>query len=197
MSSPSETATPTLTSAELAALVSTLQVELVGLKSHVTERDVKLESLQATILNLTHENELLKRRIYGNKTERTRTSELQLALGSLLDDETKLQKQLDEAVANARGAGNGDGVAGSSEKSKAKPKGRRDLSTSNLPRFLLEILDEELEKTSKRIGFDESRHLMYRRGGFSVLVKRTAKYEVPGKDGPTVLGVETPKTLFP
>jgi len=30
-----------------------------------------------------------------------------------------------------------------------------------------------------------------------VLVKRTAKYEVPGKDGPTVLGVETPKTLFP
>jgi hypothetical protein len=33
---------------------------------------------------------------------------------------------------------------------------------------------------------------MFRRGGFSVLVKRTAKYEVPGKDGPTVLGVETP-----
>ena len=62
---------------------------------------------------------------------------------------------------------------------------------------MLEILDEELEKTSKRIGFDESRHLMYRRGGFSVLVKRTAKYEVAGKDGPTVLGVESPKTLFP
>jgi transposase len=33
-------------------------------------------------------------------------------------------------------------------------------------------------------------------GGFSVLVKRTAKYEVPGGSGPTVLGVETPKTLF-
>jgi transposase len=38
---------------------------------------------------------------------------------------------------------------------------------------------------------------MFRRGGWSVLVKRTAKYEVPGKDGPTVLGVEAPKTLFP
>jgi hypothetical protein len=36
---------------------------------------------------------------------------------------------------------------------------------------------------------------MYRRGGL-VLVKRTARYELPGKDGPTVLGVETPKTLF-
>jgi transposase len=30
-----------------------------------------------------------------------------------------------------------------------------------------------------------------------VLVKWTAKYEVPGKDGPSVLGAETPKTLFP
>ena len=62
---------------------------------------------------------------------------------------------------------------------------------------MLEICDEEMEKSCKRIGFDESLQLMYRRGGFSVLVKRTAKYEVPGKDGPTVLGVETPKTLFP
>ena len=82
------------------------------------------------------------------------------------------------------------------EKVKAKPKGPRDLSISTLPRFLLEICDEEMEKSCKRIGFDESLQLMYRRGGFSVLVKRTAKYEVPGKDGPTVLGVETPKTLF-
>ena len=54
-----------------------------------------------------------------------------------------------------------------------------------------------MEKTAKRIGFEEALHLMYRRGGYSVLVKRTAKYEVPGKDGPTVLGVEAPKTLFP
>jgi transposase len=38
---------------------------------------------------------------------------------------------------------------------------------------------------------------MFRRGGWAVLVKRVAKYEVPGKDGPTVLGVPVPKTLFP
>jgi hypothetical protein len=30
---------------------------------------------------------------------------------------------------------------------------------------------------------------MFRRGGFWVLVRRVAKYEVQGKDGPTVLGV--------
>jgi len=68
-----------------------------------------------------------------------------------------------------------------------KPKGRTDLSTSDLPRFLLEILDEELQKSATRIGFDESLQLMFRRGGFSVLVQRTAKYELPSKDGPTVL----------
>lgn len=184
--------------AELASLFSALQVELVGLKSHVAERDTQIASLQETVLNLTHENALLKRRVYGNKTERAHTNELQLALGDLLNDEKALQKQLDAAVAEAQGPGGDDAAQPPApEKAKPKPKGRRDLSASTLPRFLLEICDEEMEKSCKRIGFDESLQLMYRRGGFSVLVKRTAKYEVPGKDGPTVLGVETPKTLFP
>lgn len=175
-------------------MVSALQVALVGLKSHLTEGHAQIASLRETVLNLTHENELLKRRIYGNKTERTQTSELQLALGDLLDDEKRLQKQLNDAVAAARDAGGG---SPESPKVKPTPKGRRDLSLSSLPRFLLEICDEQLEQTCKRIGFEESHQLMYRRGGFWVLVKRTAKYEVPGKDGTTVLGVETPKTLFP
>jgi len=54
----------------------------------------------------------------------------------------------------------------------------------------------EARFTGKRIGFEESLQLMLRPGGFAVLVKRVAKYEIPGKDGPTVLGVPTPKTLF-
>ena len=185
-----------LSRAELSDLVVALQVELVGLKSRVTEAEVQSVSLRETILNLTHENELLKRRIYGNKTERTQTTELQLTLGSLLDADKRLQKELDDAVAAARGTGEEGDAQAPSHKPKEKPKGRRDLSVSNLPRFLLEIFDEELEKTGKRIGFEEGHQLMYRRGGFYVLVKRTAKYEVPGRDGPTVLGVETPKTLF-
>lgn len=116
----------------------------------------------------------------------------------MLNDEKTRQQQLDASVTQALGLGSDDAAPPPEpEKAKAKPKGRRDLSASTLPRFLLEICDEEMEKSCKRIGFDESLQLMYRRGGFSVLVKRTAKYEVPGKDGPTVLGVETPKTLFP
>ena len=66
-----------------------------------------------------------------------------------------------------------------------------------MPKVLLEILDEDLEQCAKRVGWDVSHQLLFRRGGFAVLVKRVAKYEVPGKDGPTVLGVPQPKTLFP
>jgi len=186
---------PKLSQDELASLVSTLQLEMVGLKARVTESEVRNESLQETIVNLAHENELLKRRIYGNKTERLRTSEQQLTLGNLLDGEKQLQKELDAAVAMAH-ASDEAAPPPPADEPKAKPKGRRDLAASDLPRFLLEIRDEEMEKSAKLIGFDDTLHLMFRRGGFSVLVKRIAKYEVPGKDGPTVLGVETPKTLF-
>lgn len=194
-STPSDESKPTLPLDDLSSLVSALQLEVVGLKARFTESEVRNESLQETIVNLTHENELLKRRIYGNKTERVQTSELQLSLGDLLDAEKQLQKELDAAVAKAR-AGEPDFPPPATPKTGTKPKGRRDLSTSDLPRVLLQIDDEELEKTAKRIGYDESLQLMYRRGGFAVLVKRTAKYEIPSPDGPTVLGVETPKTLF-
>ena len=189
----------TLSIADVAAAVSALQSELLGVKTQMRESEAQNASLRETIVELTHENQLLKRRLFGNKTERTQTSELQLALGSLLDDEKQLQKQLDEAVSNAAAAGNEDDgtPSRSGEKAKAKPKGRRDLLASGLPQIPLEILDPELEKSAKRIGFERSLHLMHIRGGFKVLVKMTAKYEVAGKDGPTVLGVEAPRTLFP
>jgi hypothetical protein len=117
---------PTLSAAELTSLVSTLQVELLGLKSRVSDRETENDSLRETILNLTHENELLKRRIYGNKTERTGTSELQLTLGNLLDDEKLLQKKLDAAVAEAQEGAQKDEEAPANPAAKAKPKGRRD-----------------------------------------------------------------------
>jgi transposase len=174
---------------DVGPLLAALQADMVALKA-------QNDSLRETIVNLTHENALLKRRIYGNKTERLRTSELQLSLGNLFDAEKGLQAELAAALANAEGNGKGEGD-GKPAKPKSKPKGRRDLSLSDLPRVLVEILDEDLEKTGKRIGFEESFQLMRRRGGCSILVKRTAKYEVPGKDGPAIVGVEAPKTLFP
>jgi len=186
---------PQLSLEELASLVSTLQTEVLTIKA---ERETQVGSLQETIVNLAHENELLKRRLFGNKTERLHTSEHQLALGDLLDEQKQLQRQLDAAVGAAKTSADQENPPPPpAEKTKAKPKGRRDLSTSDLPQIPLEILDMDLEKTAKRVGWDVSHQLLFRRGGFAVLVKRVAKYEVPGKDGPTVLGVPLPKTLFP
>ena len=177
-----------LSAEDMAGLVTALQSELVGTKAKVT-------SLEETIANLAQENTLLKRRLFGNKTERSHTNEAQLALGDLLAAESRLQKELDAAVANAKEKAGAEPNAPGERK---KPKGRRDLFASNLPRSLVEILDEELEaKGCRRIGFEESKQLMFRRGGFWVLVKRVAKYEVIENGAPTVVTVPSPETLFP
>lgn len=181
--------------AEAAQLIAALQSELAGMKA---EMGAKVSSLEETLANLAQENLLLKRRLYGNKTERSRTSEAQLALGDLLAAETQLQKELDAAVAQAAKDAGAEPNGPASPGRRGKSKGRRDLFASGLPRSLVEILDEELEaKGCRRIGFEESKQLMFRRGGFWVLVKRVAKYEVIENGSPTVVTVPSPETLFP
>ena len=123
---------------ELARLNAALQAELVPITTKVT-------SLEDTIANLAHENELLKRRLYGNKTERSHTSELQLALGELLANEAKLQGELDDAVGKAAAAVDPDPKPETRTRDRAKPKGRRDLSVSKLPRVTVEILNKGRE----------------------------------------------------
>lgn len=112
-----------------------------------------------------------------------------------------LQKQLEALVAQQNEASPAqpasDPASPPAAKQKVTPKGRRDLSASTLPRVVVDITDAKLAQLGKLIGYEESYQLMYVRGGFKVLEKRTAKYEVPSASGPTVLGVEAPRTLFP
>jgi transposase len=176
-------------------MLAALQSELVGVKAAF---DAKVSSLEETIANLAHENQLLKRRLFGNKTERSHTSETQLALGDLLAAEARLQKELDAAVAAANQDAGGETEKPGGGGQRAKPKGRRDLLASKLPRYVVEIRDEEQEAKGRRlIGFDDSGQLMFRRGGFMVLVKRVARYEVVENGTKTALTVPTPVTLFP
>jgi len=146
-------ASATISVVDLAAAVSALQVELVGVKSRMHERETEIGSLRETIVNLTHENQLLKRRIYGNKTERSQTSELQLSLGDLFEAEKQLQKQLDRAVAHANDQ-TGDGTPPETPKPKTKPSGtgRRDWLVSDLPRSSFDVLDPELERCRRLSG---------------------------------------------
>jgi transposase len=176
-------------------LIAALQSELVGLKA---EMGTKVATLEETIANLAHENAILKRRLFGNKTERIHTSEAQLAFGDMLAAEKRLQKELDEAIAGTKAEAGVAGQEPGTPGERKKPKGRRNLLASNLPRYEVEILDEELEaRGCRRIGFEDSAQLMFRRGGFAVLVKRVARYEVVNNGAATVVAVPSPETLFP
>ncbi len=172
-------------------VVSSLQTELVSLK-------LQVQALHETIVNLSHENDLLKRRLLGTKSERSNTNELQLILGNLLDTQKALQKQLDEAVERAANEAGGGDVPSGKDKDKRKSHGggRPKLAESDLPRVVVEVTDPDLEQTAKRIGHDDSYLYLKRRGGWSVLVKRTIKYEVPGAEGATVVAAPQPKMLF-
>ena len=118
---------------------------MVGLKA---ETAAKVRSLEDALTNLAHANALLKRRIYGNKTERSRTSEQQLTLGDLLATEQQLQKDLDAAVAKTEAASDPRGPP--APRSPVTPKGRRDQFASKLPRYAVEILHAELEAQGAR-----------------------------------------------
>lgn len=90
-----------------------------------------MATLEETIANLAHENAILKRRLFGNKTERSHTSEAQLAFGDLLAAEERLQKEFDDAVAKAKeGAGVAEQEPGTPGERK-KPKGHPFASNSS------------------------------------------------------------------
>ena len=171
------------------------------LRSTIASFEQQIAALQSTLLNYANDVELYKRKLFGTKSERSGTSELQLTLGALLDQQVALQKQLEALVAEQNEASPAqpasDPASPPAAKQKVTPKGRRDLSASTLPRVVVDITDAKLAQLGKLIGYEESYQLMYVRGGFKVLEKRTAKYEVPSASGPTVLGVEAPRTLFP
>ena len=194
-------------------VVSDLVSRIEELERRLAERDALLASLQdvnrslegrnaalqSTLVNHASEIELLKRKLFGPRSERGGTSELQLTLADLLADQQDLQRELDTLASG--GASSDDPPDADKGKdgptNRPKPKGRRDLSVSKLPHVILEFTDPHLAEKGRLIGFDESRQLIRQPAAWKVLVKRVAKYEVAGNDGPTVERVTPPVTLFP
>lgn len=169
---------------------------VAALQAELAEMATKVAALEASLTDLAHENALLKRRLFGNKTERSGTSEMQLTLGDLLAGEAALQAELTAVVGKAEDAA--PPPSPPTGERKGHGHGRRNLLASNLPRYVVEILDEEHEKSgARRIGFEDAQQLMFRRGGFMVLVKRIAKYEVFEDGEATVSMPPSPETLFP
>lgn len=177
----------------MAATIAGLQAELA---TKDAEHAAKVAALEDSLTDLAHENALLKRRLFGTRSERSVTSELQLALGDLLATEAKLQADLDASVEKAKDAApKPDPAEGTG---KAQPHGRRNLFASNLPRVPVEIRDAALEAQGARlIRFEDSSQLAFRRGGFFIVVKRVAQYEVIEEHEATVVPAPAPATLFP
>jgi transposase len=188
---------PIALSAEaMAATIAGLQAELAAKAAERAAMAAKVAALEDSLTELAHENALLKRRLFGSKTERTRTSELQLALGDLLASEATLQAALDASVEKADDAApkadRGDDTG------TPRPHGRRNLFASNLPRVAVEIRDAALEAQGARlIRFEDAAQLAFRRGGFYVVVKRVAQYEVTRDGGATVVPAPQPELVFP
>jgi hypothetical protein len=123
--------------ADLATQLAALQAEWVASRA---EAAAKLAALEAAVANLGHESTLPRRRLHGNRTERSATSELRLALGDRLAGEAQLQRELKAALDPAREA------AGPEPKTPRAPRpaptGRRNVHVSKLPRVLVELRHE-------------------------------------------------------
>ncbi|MBL9025072.1 MAG: transposase, partial [Myxococcales bacterium] len=177
---------------------------IAKLRELVQSLEGKNSALNSSLLAYIAENDLLKRRLFGTKSERTNTSEFQLLLEGLFAEDAALRKQLEQALAPGGNGANEDGEdaktgSGDKEKKKprAKPKGRRDLSASSLPKITVDIDDPELAKQGRLIKHESTFELMHVRGGLRVLEKRTAVYEVEVAGNKTVLGAGHPLRLFP
>jgi hypothetical protein len=81
---------------------------------------------------------------------------------------------------------------------RAKPKGRRNLGDLDIPEERVEILDPALEGIAERIGFEESYHAGYRRGGPVRIVKARAVYKKPPVDNeaPEIVTAYNPKEIY-
>ncbi|MBK6518002.1 MAG: IS66 family transposase [Polyangiaceae bacterium] len=172
---------------------------IASLRAIVSSLEGQTNALQSALVSHATELELLRRKLYGSKSERTNTDEFQLLLQGIFGESTALQKHLDDAQREreAQAGGDGDEPEGKAPKDRPKPKGRRNLSASSLPRVTVDISDADLAIRGRFIGWDESFQLLYVRGGFRVLVKRVARFEVDKHGEKSALRVEQPRALFP
>ena len=180
------------------AVIATLREQVATLEGRNESLENKLSMLQSTLNNYVAENDLLKRRLFGTKSERTNTSEFQLVLNGLFPEAQELQKQYEQMLCS----GNDPEREGSEpkpepeKKPRPKPKGRRDLSVLDLPRINVDIDDPELAKQGRLIDREQSFELLRFPGCLKVLVKHTAVYELARQGQKTLVTASQPRRLF-
>ena len=166
--------------------IAELETALAVANSKLVAMTKERDALRASHARLREELELLKRRIFLAKAERIDTAQLEMEFAEKL-------RQLD-TLAGTLGDDTTDTSSSDDDEKKDKKKstGRRDLKKLPLEEERVEITDplyEQLvaEGKAKRIDFEESCKLAYKRGGMRRLVIARAKYQVIDNNGETAI----------
>ena len=185
------------TTSRLATTTEALSKTTAALASVTAERD----KLRRAYEQLKAQLELIRRRIFLAKAERIDTQQLEIEFAETQAKLVKLASELGETEAKldlAQGTESDGAGSESGRPSRARPKGRRDLADLDLPEERVVIEDPLLEGVAERIGFEESYHAGYRRGGPVRIVKARVVYKKPPSDGesPEIVTAANPKELY-
>jgi transposase len=170
------------------------------------------ERLLAAYKQVQLELTILRKGIFFASAERIDTNQLELEFAAKAAELAKLAQQLGKGAPAAEAsapASSPDATPNPSpdatppappaspDKPKTKPKGRRDVGALPLAEERHEILDPEREGKTKRIGFEESYQLGWRKGGPVRIVIARAKYlDVSEPEAPTIVTAPLPKRTF-
>jgi transposase len=177
--------------AALTSTTATLTSTTAMLVAVTAERD----KLRRAYEQLKTQLELLRRRIFLAKAERIDTRQLEIEFAETQAKLVKLATELGESeVLTDKESGDGSG----GRASRPKPKGRRNLADLDIPEERVEILDPALEGVAERIGFEDSYHAGYRRGGPIRIVKARAVYKKAALEGETseIVTASNPKEIY-
>ncbi len=195
MADPTATPQPTQI-AELEAALAAERAALVAERERVAALTAERDQLRKSHEALRLELELLRRRIFVAKAERVDTRQLELEFAATLRELDRLSGMTPPAPP----PGDGDAAP---PRPKKKPTGRRSLRDLPLEEERIELPDEIFEGLvaagkAKRIGFEESCKVAWKRGGLRRVVIARVKYSTVDAQGETV--VETtplPPETFP
>jgi transposase len=170
------------------------------LQAKLAASEQTLERLRQAYTNALEQLQLAKRRLFVAKAERREAVPEQLQLDLLAKQVEQLGDELTKAE-HAAGNETPDAATGKPaerKRSESKPKGRRNLASSDLPLIRVEIIDPELDGKAERIGFEDSWKLGYERGGMRRIQMARVVYKVTtsADESPQIVTAPAPKELF-
>jgi len=188
--------------AALEARQNSLEVER---DAAVAERDAvtsRLDKLKSSYDRLLEQHVLLKRRVFMAKAERVDSRQLELEFAEVSAKLEQAKRDLEAAQAAAEEAATSDADDKAPPKQRRRPKGRRNLDLSELPKQRVELPNEQFEALvaegkAARIGFEESFRLGYERGGARCVVMARAKYKLMSEEAKsTIVTTEMPPEIM-